>query len=361
MAAALAAGWGVAPADVVVLKSGLRYEPAEVLAVTGGVIAYRLGSGRTIQKPLAEVASVTIDGDGDFNRAEGLLKQGKFVEAVAVYSRAERAARGWKKTLVRYRLLAAAEAAGDINRAVKQWVEIVDADDASKAALALRPRKLGPRRGAGNDRAINLLEAKGRIVRTPAYLRAIRELLVDLYERQGRLGEARALAAKLAGGTGQTQPATGQQPPIAPTQANGADLRLARLSLRSGRHREVIERLRPRLRGFSAAELPTGLYLLGSAQLGLAKAEADSAQARALLLAGGLNLMRVAVLFPGSEEAPGALLLAGEVNERLKNPEGARAAYSELISRHGKSPEAGKAKEALKRLAAGAETSPGPS
>lgn len=349
-AAALAAAPLAGRADSVVLKNGLRYEPATVMRAADGIIAFRLGGGRMIRKSLTRVATVKIDGQTDFNRAEDLLKEGKLTQAVAAYNQAQKtAAVGWRKTLAGYRLLSAAEEARDIETAVKQWLEIVDVANASDGAMAVRPRKLAAPRSAGNDRAIKLLKAKAGVVEDKRHLRAIRELLMDLYEQQGRLQEARALAARLAG---QTQPQT-DAAPVRPRGSNQANLRLTRLSLKSGRHREVLHRLQPLLKAFSAAELPSAFYLMGAAQLELSKKQRDPDKARALLLESGLNLMRVVALFPDSGDLAGALLRAGEVNERLKNPEGARAVYSELVGRHGRSPEARKAKDALKRLDSG--------
>ena len=84
--------------------------------------------------------------------------------------------------------------------------------------------------------------------------------------------------------------------------------------------------------------------------MALAKAETDGDKARPLLLSAGLNLMRVAAQSGPSDEVPNALLAAGEVNELLKNTEGAKAAYSGVVAKFGNSPAAPKAREALKRL-----------
>jgi TolA-binding protein len=345
--AALAAAPVPGRADSVLLKSGLRYEPATVMNVADGIIAFRLGSGTLIQKPLAQVDTVKIDGETDFNRGEDLLKEGKSVQAVAAYNQAQKtAAAGWRKALAGYRLLSAAEEAGDVETAVRQWLEIVDAANASEAALALRPRRLAAPRSPGNDRAIALLKAKAGAVKDGAYLQGMHELLAELYELQGSSKQGPAVA---------TRPAEPPQPragtnPVTPRGSEEANLRQARLSLQSGRHEEVLQRLEPLLKTFSAAQLPSALYLMGAAQLELSKKEADPDKARTLLLEGGLNLMRVIALFPDSQDVAPALLGAGEVNERLRNLEGARAAYSELVSRRGQSPEAEKAKEALQRL-----------
>ena len=88
VAAVLAAAPVAALADAVVLKNRLRYEPVTVEAVADGAIAFRLRSGRAISKSLTEVATIRIDGEGDFNQGEELMS----VAGVHVFSRRYRVA-----------------------------------------------------------------------------------------------------------------------------------------------------------------------------------------------------------------------------------------------------------------------------
>ena len=342
-------------ADAIKLKNGLTYTPAVVVKAEDGYIHFRLMSGRVVAKPLSSVARIEIKGLGEFNRAEELAEAKKYRQAVRAYNRAESLASvTWQKQLIRYRLMSVAEAAGDIVSAVKGWLALADAAPGSRGVLALRPRRLPPKGSAANDMAINLLQAKLKAVKLESYRRAILELLVDLYERQGRVEEARKLAARLAG---RPKPSPSEQSgprrqPVTPPPrgSNEAVLKLARLSLEAGRAAEVVSAIKPRLRRFTMTELPTALYLLGAAQVELAGKEKDAAKARRLYLAGGLNLMRVVAYFPAAEEAPQALLAAGRVNEALGNAAAARAVYSELLGRYRTSPAAAKAKAALERL-----------
>ena len=348
-----AASTGTAGGDSIRLKSGVVYDPVAIKAVGNGLITFQMGTGRQLVKPLAQVASVALAGNAEFNRGESLLAEGKHAEAVAAFRAAEQAARqNWMRVLISYRLLAAAEEAGQIEEAVGRWLKIADATGAGPGSLALRPKKTGPPRSAANNRAIAALEAKARTVKSKLYLRAIRTLLVDLYTAQGQLDKARSLAAQVAGAsvsTG-TKPATGEGPVVSPAGGkHAAQLKLAELSLKSKRHDDAIAQIEPLLKSLSEVELPTGLCLLGTAQLAKARS-ATPAAARPLLLKAGLNLMRVVGFHGRANEAPAALLAAGEVNERLKNVKAAQAAYRMLTSRYGKSPQAGEAHQRLARL-----------
>lgn len=340
---------GVSSADSIKLTSGVKYPPVTIVGAADGMVHFRIGRGRVLAKPLKEVAEIAIAGNTNLNRAEQLFQKGKYAEAAASYGAAATAAAGWRKTLIRYRLLAAHEKAEQIDKAVKLWLEMVDAAKVSVGSVALRPRKLAPAGSPANDKAMATLTAKAKKVTDANYLRAIRSSLVDLYERQGRLAEAQAMAALLEGKT-TTRPGGEPGPRVSPTGSTAVRLRRAGLALKAGEYRKVINFVQPALKKCPATELPTALYLLGGAQLGLARAETKKDEATQLLLDAGLNLVRVVANFPASSEAPDALLLAGEVSERLKNFWAAKAAYSAVISRYSASPAAKKAKAARERI-----------
>jgi len=354
---ALAGAAGAAAGDAVRLKNGIPYEPVQIRRVRNGVIAFQLPGGKTMTRAMSDVAGVSLSELAEFNRGESLMAEGKHEEAIRAFRGARGSARlGWQKTLIDYRLLAAEEAAGKIDQAVERWLQIADKGRGGPGTVALRPTRLAPAKSRENDRAIAILEARLGKITAKAYRRAVQELLVDLYARQGQVEKARALQLALSGQPG-TRPAddgNGPEPPKAGSQSD--QLRLARLSLKGKRYDEVVRIVRPRLKRFSAAELPAALHLLGLARLEQAKARRDPGQARELLVDAGLNLMRVATFFGDSEEAPSALLAAGEVNERLKNVEGARSAYAAVVERYAESDAAAEAKRRLARLKASEKT-----
>lgn len=102
---------GVSSADSIKLTSGVKYPPVTVVGAADGMVQFRIGRARVLSKPLNEVAEIALVGNDTFNRAETLFRSGKYAEASASYSAAATAATGWKKTLIRYRLLAAHEKA----------------------------------------------------------------------------------------------------------------------------------------------------------------------------------------------------------------------------------------------------------
>lgn len=348
LAAAPAAG------DMIKLTNGLRYEPVTVTAVGAGTIQFRTAGGLPIKR-LADLAAVNLTGETLFNRAEGLLGEGKHAEAAAAYALAYQGATiVWKKTLIRYRHMTAAEAAGQIDEALRLWLELADGAGGDKGVLALRPRKLAPKASPANERAIGLLKAKSDQVKATAYRDAILQGLVDLYERQGRLKEAQAIQATLAGRVGPPSGAEGNgpsSPAVAPpTGSANAQLRLAGLLLKRSQYDKVVSTVQPTLTRLTSADLPAALYMLGRAQLELAGQAPDEKDARKLVLVAGLNLMRVVVFFPDGQEAPHALLLAGQANEKLGNYAAARSAYAAVIRRFSATPAAESAQAAMARI-----------
>lgn len=354
--AALLPLMAAAPAspDTVKLTNGLVYDRVTIIAVAGGTIRFRTAAAQPT-KSLRDLALVKLTGEEGFNRAEELLAAGRYAEAAKAYSAAGKVTgTAWKRTLIRYRRMSAAEAAGAIDEAIRLWLVLADEARGVKGVLELRPRKLAPKASQANERAIALLNAKAARVKAKPYRTAILEALVDVYERQGRLVEAQALQARLAGRTTRPGARNGGGPsPGAdgrPGASANAGLRLAGLLLKRDQFEKVVSTVEPTLKRLEAADLPSALYMLGRAQLELAKRRKDKKAARDLSLEGGLNLMRVVVFFGGAGEAPYALLLAGQANENLGNFAAARAAYSTVISRFSASSSAKSAEAALERI-----------
>lgn len=334
--------------DAVKLTSGLVYDPVTVTDVDNGQITFRtLGSQPS--KPLGELAGVTLTGQNRFNAAEELFAKGKYDEAAAAYLAAATAAgKPWQKRLIQYRRMAALAAGGEIDEALKLWLAMVDAAGVTKGTLDLRPRKLPPAGSKANDRAVALLEGKAKQVSSATYRGAILLALAELHERQGRIDQSGALRAGLSTSGG--RPTARKLPTVVPrTSSANTLLRSANSWLKQGECEKVADAIKKNLNVFRTADLPSALYLLGRAQSELAKREKDPKAARELLLRAGLNLMRTVVFFPASDEAPHALLSAGEVNERLGNLTAARSAFSAVVSGFSGSPAAEQATAALKR------------
>ncbi len=349
LAAALIAGvCGVAAADQVTV-SGLPYPNVEIIDCSNCRITYTL-RGRSIRKPMSDVVAVTIDGQDALNQAEKQLAAKQPAKAVALYDRALASAkRDWMKRLIRHRRLRAADAAGMTGRAVQDWLAIVDANPGTRAALALAPKKMGPRGSAENAKAISLLEERLKATKDTGLTARIRRLLRDLYTLEGQTEKIEALtsAAPAAGGDDNGDD-DGAAPPV--TFSSGSlsgQLKEAAEMLEAGRYAAAADGIKARLRRYTAAELPTALLLRGKALLMMY--EKGGSRDRQTLLDAGLCFMRVAACHdPALEGVPEATYLAGRVCELLGNKVAAQNTYRWLIDRHAPDNEwVARAKQAL--------------
>jgi len=350
LAAALGATAGPARADSVMLTNGLEYANVTIEGAADGMVRFRIRGRTPVEKPLKEVAAMVLTDDARLTAAEAAAKEGKTALALRGYRDALKAATlSWKKTLIRYRLMNAAENGGDVALAVETWLELADAAEGVPGVVAARPKKLPARGDPSNAKAIAALEAKARTVRSTMYLRTIQRLLSELYEREGRLDEARALAARLSGKAASAPTATDPHP--APSGPSVRDqLRLARLAMKAGEFRKAVGALEPTLQTLGGSDLPAALYVVGKAQSALADREADARAARALRVKAGLNLLRLVVLFGDDENVPDALVEAGRISHALGNDVAARAAWGEVVAQHKNTPAAKEAADALKKL-----------
>jgi len=132
-------------------------------------------AGKTQKKKLSEIQLIQIDGLTDFNKAEKLMnpqldKDGdetepkpkpkpKPAEAVKAYDEAWKAAKlKWHKHLINCRRLRALDAACKIDRAVEEWLMLVNACGESAESLKASPSHPGS--SEANEMAIALLEVK---------------------------------------------------------------------------------------------------------------------------------------------------------------------------------------------------------
>ena len=339
-----------------VVRQRIPYHDVKIISIKDCKIVFRALRGtRTLQFPLKEVGLIEIEGQATFNNAEKLLKAGKYVQAAAMYDMAERdASSSLLKRLIRYRRLKALDAAGQVDRAAKDWLVVMDENASSKSAATLAPTRLAPKGDKRNARAIALLEARLKTARgkkNEKLAAAIGKLLQSLKQRQGRVAGS-VPSTSVGAGKGNGKPA-------ATTKTAGVwSLKSAAVVIDDPKATpsklvEVLKDIRMNLGRYKDAQLPEALLLAGKAQWRLANVVASTKQERELLLKSGLNCMRVAALYPDSDEAPPALLLAGRVNVALGNVQAARNAYEQVVRRYGGTPSAQKARKALGRAGAG--------
>lgn len=333
-----------AQADGVRIKK-LMYSDVQVVDFANGELHFRgLGNNRIV-KPIAEVTLVSIDGRPALNKAELLLADGKAADAAAAYNKATEATTGWLAELVQCRRLVALDRAGQIDKAAEQWLLLSGRDDGAWA-LKLRPTNLAPKGSGQNRSAIALLvQRRKQVAHKHSDATAIDALLMDLYQRQGRTSDAAAVAARIADLT-QTAPATATRPAQTSEQ-----LKAMAVLASQGQPGEVLGVIKANLRNdaYTAKQLPMAILLAGRAQQLLAEA-ADPPSRRKLLIAAGLDFMRVATFYPGSQQAPEAMLRAGQVNAALGNRWAAGNAWRLVIKKHPASQAAAEAAKTIEQI-----------
>ncbi|HDZ20531.1 hypothetical protein LCGC14_1449240 [marine sediment metagenome] len=336
----------------------LPYRGATVTGMEDGQLVFRTRAGSTVRRAISEVTLIALEGRVDFNTAEKAFQAGQDPEALKAYRQALRSAQvDWLADLIAYRRLAAMERSGQIDKALQQWQAIYRATKGSASALALMPRTLGPVGSQANTNAIEVLTANRPEQDTTDRGRQVTELLVKLYELEGREEELAREAARLAGtlmAGDSDEDAPDEGTPDETTPAPVGDL-AARLKATEtlvgapGTAARAVELIEQDLDAYEAELLPQALLLLGKAKRTLAD-HADGDEARALLLAAGVNFMAVVAHFSETTEAAEALFEAARVNAALGNTRAARQAYDAVRSRYTDSPMAKRAAEALAEM-----------
>jgi TolA-binding protein len=337
---------GLALADSLTINN-LPYDNVRVTDVSKGMITYEL-SGRRYDKPLVDVSRVVLGGQKDFNKAEDDFKAGKFAEAVAAYTQAEKSADkvDWLPRLVRYRRMSAAAAAKMSGQAVADWLSIVDEAAASRAAIAIAPQAVAPNGSPDNALAIELLEkraGKG----DPMFRAKVKDLLLKLYQAEDLKDKAAMLqdeapGAAASGNGGVQAPA----PMVVSVEEVSRQLQEAASQIKLGQYDVAAESIKAKINRFSSGELPGALVLRGKA-LQLSYEKGGSKDAKKLKEA-GLCFMRVAACCdPSTPQAPEALYLGAMVSRALGNEVAAANALRMLIDRYAASDWAQKAQAAL--------------
>jgi tetratricopeptide (TPR) repeat protein len=352
LAVVLVASAGLVVADQVTLTSGLPYS-GEVTKYQDYTVFITLQTGRTASRELSEIGSIKLDGQADFNKAEEALSAKKFDDAIKAYDKAmQSAGRAWMKELIRDRRYTALAASGKVDRALKEWLDMVDKAGGPNAKLnALRPTTYGPEGSAVNKRAIAVLSDQAEKLRKKGnepYLRQVLSMKMDLQKANGDVEAAAetALAIQRIGqgdqpsgnGNGTSRP----RPPV----VGGSALRAMRTLLEAGKIDRVAEQIGKNLKSYDAQDLPEALTLLGRAQLAQYQAGGGSAD-RSLLIKAGKNLVVVFAMWPGTDEAPEALYHAAIVNRELDEQPAVTATLEKVIEEYPDTEWAAKARDAL--------------
>ncbi|HAU36507.1 MAG TPA: hypothetical protein DCX07_02175, partial [Phycisphaerales bacterium] len=348
---------GATSADEVI-HNRLPYSGATVTGVKDGEVVFRLeGQAKDIAKSLAEVDRIQITGEDLFNQAEKAFREKKYPEAMIFYDRAmEGASSDWMKLLIRYRRFQARDGAGELSKAIEDWLALMDETKSSKATVAMAPANLNVKNASELRTAESVLEEKlrqARQQRDTALAAAIEPLLA-------KIAQGKAAAPAAAEGEGEAKPVpTGAPVDVGTVMGRRGEgiyagrLKAAADLLRKGADAQSAQRalamIESGMKTYSHAELPAALLIQGQAMMVLAGSSGDR---RVLLVRAGLSFMKAASQYPESVEASQALLLAGRVNAALGNVTAARNAYRDTIIRYDGTEAAREAQNAMDELLA---------
>ncbi len=262
--ATLALASALACGDEVTVK-GLTYRDAKITGIEDGQLVVEV-NGQTVHKPLDSVTKVMITGQESLNEAEGLAAKGKASDAVKAYDQAvDRADVDWIKQLAVIRRLKALGQSPDlIDRAVTEWLALLDQTKEAKFAVSLRPTKLAAKGSKANEDAITALEAKEKGLGSDSpSVSEMRGLLADLYRVQGNADKAKAMALRLTSGKPTETAVVGDNPHTPGAQSGNLEeiLKTAKEQLDNGGAEQALSGLKGAIQQFTVAELPKALML----------------------------------------------------------------------------------------------------
>jgi hypothetical protein len=318
----LLVGAGLAPrvrADQVVM-SDANYPGARIVGMERGQLRFRSADGGLHNVWLDEVELILVDRHGlfdDFNQAERFRGEGQAARAVLRYRRAHRLAEDFWVDLIAARMLLACDAAEQLDNAVLNFIRVAQGTHAGlPAAARLLPEAIPPERTKRAQRAIEQLHAAESKDSEKGH-QALFQLL--RFEILRRTGDARAeLLAPHAGDL--AIPAEARTPEV---------------------YAIVLHALRAWLRGeITAPGLAALDRALGTCPEGampgllLLKGETlqRTAATRDQMLRAAWPLMRVAIHFPDSPEAPEGLYGTARILARIGRADKAADLLAECIA-----------------------------
>lgn len=354
-----------ARADTIYVRSGHSAKAAAVafkgrvdkIAKTGDVDElYWISeeSGRSIHRPLQQVARIEVDGDPVFNAAEQAFAQGDLKSASDNYRRAMAAATSdWEKHRCDVRLLSISSKIGDFSGAVAGFVQMAAKDPA--AAQQQRPNvdQAKPDQVTAAISAVN----SGLTNASPRTQQVLLPFLADLYNKKGdSAGASKALAEyqKLQPPGARNAQAMDNSSTGAPSAAATAakqaeaDLALneATAAMNAHQYSKVISAINSHADAFIDPDRQEkALYMLAQAK----EASASTPQA---LEDAALAYMRVVAHFKSQPNSPAAesLFKTGAIEEKLSKPRQAILVYTQVVNEYKGSPAALQAQAAIDRI-----------
>lgn len=348
--ALIAAASAPAGADELTVKGMPAYNNAKIVGCDDGQVTFQMaGNNNRVSKPVLDIDRLRVTGQDSFNDAEDKLAKGNSAEAVKAYDlAADRASDEWMKKLVTLRRLQALSQAGMIERATREWLVVLDQMAASKTAVAFTPGSFAAKGSPENDKAIALLEQRQAQEKSPLHMVAIKQLLVSLYEQQGRTDKVRQATPQTT-----TDKGPAVKTPVV-TRAMSADesnrqIRALATLLGNKQPEKALASIQQNLQNYAMGDLASVFMLSAQSQMML-KDKAQGDERRKLLLGAGLDYMRAAAFFPSTSQAPEALYLAGVVHVELGNKPAATTAFKKVLSDYPDTEFGAKARAALDNL-----------
>lgn len=322
MACAVASG----RADVVAVKGQPPMVSVTLARLEKGQLSWRTQQGTLLTRPVEQVEYLQVVGWPLFNLAEKQMRDRSPQQACLAYERAIEELRKPDKArptadgvdpnlLLNWRLCAAAQANRQFDRAVRAWLVLALSGDA-ESWLALQPRTYP------SAHAPELTEA-ARVVDEAIATHAGESIATILQTWRARWPVSTS------------QPAATTEPALPDLYGDAvtrdALLRVQQLLVEKKMEPALqsLREIHAKASGLARAE---AFYL--EAQAYWLRSLAGAPEARVDRRRAGLAAMRVVIHFPESPRTPQALLLAGRMCRDDGNADGARALWSEAVSRY---------------------------
>lgn len=165
--------------DTVTLRDKPPFRNVQIVDVRHGKIVFRGVSGETIQRPLSAVEWVEIEAMPRFSALEKASSAGQWEKALDEITALEREAREpWLQTLLRHRRLRILESAGRFDEAVNAFLELVQSDPQTPAALV--PQRLSPVGSIQNRAALEIVRKSKPRALAPALEEEVDRLRLQL-------------------------------------------------------------------------------------------------------------------------------------------------------------------------------------
>jgi hypothetical protein len=329
-------------ADSITTTGGFTFDGVQIERIDGGQLYYHF-QGDLKTKDVADIATMTLDDETDFNAAESAYQQKHWDTATDGYMHELSATdKEWLKDWIAPRLLDAANQAGRFDVAVSAWTRIV-AQDASLGAK-LRPA-LPKDQDSSLGTAANELNDAAQSAKGPSR-RLMLGLLLDVDTARQDTDAANAVAKQLQQGETDTAPAASDMN----TAEQDTRIALARAALNDGKYDQAI----------AAIDAAAGLLTDPGKQSDALFMRAQALEAKAAAAGksddwkdAALAYMRVYVHFRDADgRAAEALMKTAQIEETdLHEPSAALTLYQKVAGEYKDTLEARQATQEAARLA----------